>query len=133
MMILVSVALLALSVQAPTQTGSTTLPANTTTAPAAKQQAPQSNTATYTDQELGLAFDHPKGWKQSKVRIKNKTKFDLTDPKSWRPAKYDNTTRFLMPLPGVAEKGTVEIFAGQFNSEPEIWQTSQRDINVQLN
>jgi hypothetical protein len=132
-MIFASFALMALAFQTPAQTGQTTLPANTDSHKhKAKETAPLSPNVTYTNEELGLEFDHPRNWKKSKVVVKNKVKFELSDPKSWRPPKSENTTKFLMPLPGADEKGILEIYAAQYNSDPEIWQTSQRDINMQL-
>jgi hypothetical protein len=111
-----------------------TTPAPTSAPTTAPQAAPQASvdSSVYTNDELGLSMTHPKNWKQSKVQIKNRTKFNIIDPKSWRPAKVDNTTRFLLPLPGVDEKGVLEIYAVSFNSTTEIWQDSQRDINEQM-
>src|SRR5205085_1807734 len=89
-------------------------------------------TKTYTSEELGLSFDYPANWKKSAVMVKNHTKFTVTDPKSWKPARTENTTRFLMPLPGTDEKGTLEIYSIQFNADTDIGESSQRDINAQL-
>jgi hypothetical protein len=117
----------------PQQKGDTTQTPASVTAPATKDKAPVSTTATYVNDELGLAFDHPKDWKISRVKVKNNTKIVITDPKSWRPAKYDSTTRFLIPIPGAAEKGVLEIFAATFNQDEDTWQTVQRDINQKMN
>lgn len=131
-MIIAASALAALALQgAPTQgtTTQTPPPAQTVTAqPAAKP----ASTVLYTNEQLGLAFDHPKDWKQSKIRVKNEVKFDIKDPHTWRPPKYDTTTKFLMPLPGVDERGVLEIFSAQFFADQDIWQASQRDINQQI-
>lgn len=107
-----------------------TTPSNDSTAK--KSDTAKPSVKTYTNEELGLSFDYPPDWKKSKVVIKNTTKFQLTDPKSWRPSKTENTTRFLMPLPGVDERGVLEIYSIQFNADTDIWQNSQRDINAQL-
>jgi hypothetical protein len=127
--------LLAIGLQNPAQTPNS-LPANGTAKPAQAAQtqaAPAPATATYTNEELGLAFDYPKIWKPSKVKVKNdQTRMVLTDPKTWRPAKQDITTRFLVPLPGVDERATLEIFAVTFNQDQDQWQTIQRDVNQDL-
>lgn len=122
--------LLALAATVPAQT-----PASQPGAPdqTKAQAAVVSDKVTYVNDELGLAFEHPKDWKTSKAVIHNpKPKFVITDPKTWRPPSKEHTTKFLMPLPGVSERGVVEIYSAQFFSEPDIWQTSQRDINEQI-
>jgi len=131
-----AILLLALGAQNPAQ-APTTLPAPTTTGtaqPAAKQVPATPTTATYSSEELGLAFDYPRSWKPSKVKIKNaEAKVILTDPKTWRPPNQDITTRFLMPLPGVDERGILEIYSATFNQDQDTWQTVQRDINQKMN
>ena len=58
----------------------------TTTAPA------KPTTKTYTSEELGLSFDYPANWKKTAVMVKNHTKFTITDPKSWKPARTEAFT-----------------------------------------
>src|SRR4051812_15977869 len=90
------------------------------------------NMRTYTNTELGLSFNYPKSWKVTKVKVRNRTKFDITNPKTWRPASTDNTTRFLLPVEGSKQDGTLEIYSAQFFAETDIWQYSQKDINDQM-
>ncbi len=123
--------------QSPNTLPAPTTPTSTVTKPSAttsKASEAASPNATYTNEELGLAFDYPKSWKHSKVKVKNEeSKIILTDPKTWRPAKQDITTRFLIPLPGVDERAVLEIYSAQFNQDQDTWQTVQRDINEKMN
>ena len=133
-MIIYSFALLALSLQNPViQPAPGTGTQQPTSQQATAPQAQLTPMQTFNNEELGLAFDYPKNWKKSKVKVQNDTHFVVTDPKTWRPAKSDNTTRFLMPLPGTDERGEVEIFAVIFNQDQDTWQTIQRDINDKMN
>jgi hypothetical protein len=131
-----AILLVALLGQAPAQTPNT-LPAPTTDKSSTKNSAthaPASTKATYTSEELGLSFDYPKDWKTKKVKVKNaEAHIVLTDPKTWRPANQDITTRFLLPLPGADEKGVLEIYSATFNQDQDTWQTVQRDINEKMN
>ena len=129
-MILTSILLLAYQGQNPVVQPAPTTNTNQATQTAAAKPVVKINT--YSSDELGLAFDYPPDWKKSKVKVKNDAHIVITDPKTWRPAKQDITSRFLIPLPGVDERAVLEVYSDIFNQDQDTWQTVQKDINDQL-
>ncbi len=99
--------------------------------------APAPTTQTFTDYDMGLAFDYPPSWilvEDARDPKKKGINLDILKKKKKKPLTGPKQTgkETLFYIPADSRTANLEIFEAQYDQTPDLWETIQTDANKQL-